>query len=179
MKNKRRERLLYPPYYTSHSMHLLNCVETKRRQKASPVTIKALEVEYQKSIELHTIIFVDTFINRNSFMYSCFKLIRHPKSNDLLSRILQNDIEYICEQEIATIFNQYFASVYQSKPEIKDDFIERDINSIIILHEEVTDALKTASLGTGIDRIPGNFFRYASKQLLPCMETLPKYPTSC
>ena len=89
-------------------------------------------------------------------MYSCFKLIRHLNSNDLPSRILQNDIEYTCEQEIATICNQYFASVYQSKPEIKDDFIERDINSIIISHE-VTDALKTACLGTGIDRIPGNF----------------------
>ena len=38
MKNKRRKRLLYPPYYTSHSMHLLNCVETedrKPRQKPS------------------------------------------------------------------------------------------------------------------------------------------------
>ena len=29
----------------------------------------------------------------------------------------------------------------------------------------MTDALKTASLGTGIDRIPGNLLRYASKQL--------------
>ena len=159
MKNKRRKRLLYPPYYTSHSMHLLNCVETKRRQKASPVTIKALEIECQKSIELDTIFFVDTFIHHNSSMYSCFKLIRHLKSNDLPSRILQNGIEYTCEEEIATIFNQYFASVYQSNPEIKDDFIERDINSIIVSHEEVTDALKTASLGTGIDRIPGNFLR--------------------
>ena len=98
-------------------------------------------------------------------MYRCFKLIRHLKSNDLPSRILQNDIEYTCEREIATVFKHYFASVYQSKPEIKDDFIERYINSIIISHKEVTDALKTASLGTGIDRIPGNFFRYASKQL--------------
>ena len=98
-------------------------------------------------------------------MYRCFKLIRHLKSNDLPSRILQNDMEYTCEREIATVFNQYVASVYKSKPEIKDDFIERYINSIIISHKEVTDALKTASLGTGIDRIPGNFFRYASKQL--------------
>ena len=165
MKNKRRKRLLYPPNYTSHSMHLLNCVETKRRQKDSPVTIKALEIECQKSIELDTIFFVDTFIHRDSSMYSCFKLIRHPRSNDLLSRILQNDIEHTCEQEIATIFNQYFASVYQSKPEIKDDFLQRDINSINISHKGMTEALETASLGTGRDRIPGNFLRYASKQL--------------
>ena len=165
MKNKRRKRLLYPPYYTSHSMHLLNCVETKRRQKASPVTIKALEIECEKSIELDTIFFVDTFIHHYSSMYSCFELIRHLKSNDLPSRILQNGIEKTCEGEIATIFNQYFASVYQSKPEIKDDFIERHINSIIVSHEEVTDALKTASLGTGIDRILEFFLTYASKQL--------------
>ena len=65
---------------------------------------------------------------------------------------------------MATTFNQYFASAYQSKPEIKDDFIERAINSINS-HEGVTDALKTASLGTGIDRTLGNFLRYASKQL--------------
>ena len=146
-------------------MHLLNCVETKRRQKASPVTIKALEIECQNSIEFDTIFFVDTFIHRNFSMCSCFKLIRHFKSNDLPSRILQNDIEYTYEHEIATIFNQYFASVYQSKPEIKENFLERDINSINISHKEVTDALKTASLSTGRDRIPGNFLRYASKQL--------------
>ena len=107
-------------------MHLLNCVETKRRQKASPVTIKAPEIECQNSIQLDTISFVDTFIHRKSSMYSCFEHIKHLKSNNFPSRILQNDIEYTCEQEIATIFDQYLASVYQSKPEIKDDFIERD-----------------------------------------------------
>ena len=48
MKNKRRKRLFYLSHYTSHSMHLLNCVETKRRQKASPVTIKALEIRKWK-----------------------------------------------------------------------------------------------------------------------------------
>ena len=88
MKNKRK-RLLYPPYYTSHSMHLLNYVETKRRQKASPITIKTLKMECQKSIHVDTIVFVDTFIHRNSSVCSCFKLIRHLQSNDLPSPILQ------------------------------------------------------------------------------------------
>ena len=47
MKKKRKKRLFCPSYYTSHSMHLLNCVVTKRRQKASQVTIKAPEFERQ------------------------------------------------------------------------------------------------------------------------------------
>ena len=165
MKNKRGKRLLYSAYFTLHSRHLLNCVETKRRQKASPGTIKALEIECQKSIEPVTIFFVDTFIRGNSSMYSCFKLIRHPKSNDLPSRILQNDMEYthVNRKSLPSLANILPQSI--SQPEIKDDFIERDIISIIISHDEVTEALKTSSLGTGIERIPGNFLRYASKKL--------------
>ena len=89
---KRRKRLSCPPYYISHSMHLLNCVETNRGQNASPVTIKVLEIECQKSSELDTIFSVDTFIHRNSSMYSCFKLNMDLKSNDLPSRILPNDL---------------------------------------------------------------------------------------
>ena len=164
MKNKRRKRLLYPPYYTSHSMYLLNSVETKRRQKASPVTIKALQIDvknpssatrFSSLIPLFIVIIPCTaalnlsgILNPTIFNHAFYKMTLNTR-----------------ELEIATVFNQHFASVYQSKPEIKDKYIEGDINSIIISHEEVTDGLKTASLGTGIDRIPGNFLRYASKQL--------------
>ena len=101
-------------------------------------------------------------------MYSYFKLIKRLESNNLPSRILQNDIEYTFEQETVTIFKQILAAVNQSKPETKGDFM----HSIIISHEKVTVAFKASSRGTRLDRIPANILRYAVKQLSHHIEKL-------
>ena len=69
------------------------------------------------------------------------------------------DSTFRCNYSIATAFNNHFSNVFNRSVGIFTDFSPGDFNDVVFGFEEVNAALKLASLGTGLDSIPGLFLR--------------------
>ena len=76
-EQKRQKRLLYPWYYSSHSIHVINKRNTfcRRHRKAGiPCNHVSLDKDCEDSIALDTQIYMDSF-KRTGNLAGCYKLI--------------------------------------------------------------------------------------------------------
>ena len=122
VRRKRRKRLYYPDYYSSHAIYLLNKKHTAERRHTDIHKMANLHKQCWESFELDKEVFTEGFVQRNPSMYSCYKLLQNLYENDLPSRMyLQND-SFNSDQEIANAVNVYFSSAYQKRPSCAEDF---------------------------------------------------------
>ena len=99
--------------------------------------------------------------------------------------MVYNDTKISGYENIANKFNGFFISMYSASTATDIDFSERKFNSVSFDLDYVNEELMNASLGTGIDLIPGLHLRHTSSSLsfhvLKLFEAIvetPVYPLS-
>ena len=114
---KRKKRISFPYYFSSHSIHIHNKCQTLTRhaQKRCPLSysdaykVVCLENELEESIELDRAVFIESFLSNQTNMVDCYKLIIALKPNsDVQSMMYFNDKPLTNDGEIADGFNEYF-----------------------------------------------------------------------
>ena len=116
MARKRLKRKHLPFYYSSHSMHLYNKIqtETRRHTKLSfshDCRLSQLQRSFDESVELDKMILCDNF--KNFSTQDCFKFIRSPNScTPLPSSVHWNSRNANDSYSKSILFNDYFSSVY-------------------------------------------------------------------
>ena len=164
-RKKRQKRQNAPFYYSSHTMHLLNVLNTaKRRCEKHPLALKLRKMrtiarDVKISIELDTAVFVDSFTKRNSGLNGCFKLQKILKTSNVPNIMIHNDVKLQQNVDIAEAFNAFFASVFNQKTSAFSDFSENEMNTVQITQNDVFDALYLSTRGKGHDAISGDFLK--------------------
>ena len=98
-RKKRQKRQNDPFYYSSHTMHLLNVLNTaKRRCEKYPSAsnlwkMSAIARDVNIFIKLDTAVFVDSFTKRNSGLNGCFKQQKRPKTSNVPNVMIHNDVK--------------------------------------------------------------------------------------
>ena len=158
---KRAKRTACPTFYTSHTMHLMNKLQTAIKAQKPYVT--SLKEELKESIELDTIVYINSFTDRNTGLSSCFKLLRNLKGSANIPSVMHCDgIDVSGKFIIAAKFNSMFASSFEPRCEVNVEYTHADLNTLSFTETDVCKALERASLGTGYDGIPGALLRYLS-----------------
>ena len=162
---KRRKRRTVPWYYSSHTLHTMNKLNTALRARNSAERVEKLHSDLQNSIELDTVVFLDSFKSSNTGTSSCFRLIIKLKNESLPMTMFFEGEKLSGATSIAYAFNTLFSSVYRPIDSRFADFSDRLHNNLIFNEGDVKMALSKASLGCGFDNIPGEFLRSAESSL--------------
>ena len=165
---KRKKRRMYPWYYTSHTMHLLNKLHTARRKEARGLVVYnsvGLQTDCDESIELDTNFYLQMFANGSASRSDCFKLLRNlDATRDSVPGFMIEIILVTDPVAIADAFNGYFSSVFQTSQDYTD-FSPNIHNDIDFCMADVEYTLARASLGCGLDSVPGLLLREAAAPL--------------
>ena len=154
-RKKRQKRKNAPFYYSSHTMHQLNVLNTaKRRCEKYPLALNlrkmnAIARDVIISIEPDTAVFVDSFTKRNSGLNDCFKLQKILKTSNVPNVMIQSDEKLQRNVDIAEAFNAVFASVFIYKTSAFSNFSDNEINTAQITQKYVCDALYLSTPGKG------------------------------
>ena len=170
-RKKRQKRQNAPFYSSSHTMHLLNLLNTAKRgceKSPSAINLKkksAIARDVNISIEIDTAVFVDSFTKCNSGLNGCFKLQKILKTSNVANFMIQNDVKLQRYVDIAEAFNALFASVFNHKTSAFSDFSDNEINTVQITQNDVFDASYLSTPGKGRDRISGDFLKTRCSEL--------------
>ena len=168
---KRKKRQQVPYFYSSHTMHLLNKRNTacrKHMKQNIPCNHQELDSSCEESIVLDTTVFLEQFCRQNSGIFGCYKLLNSLSTDNNLPQAFfdENDQTWISDPcKIANTFNNYFATYYEPSMSPFGDFSPNDHNTLIITFDDVNEALKKCTPGSGLDGIPGSFLSQYSTQL--------------
>ena len=105
-------------YYSSHTIHCLNKLNTaKRKCSKNPSRmklqqLKSLEEDYTQSIELDEVVFVNGSLA--STTNQCFALLNSLKDSPIPNHMFFNS-KAIDENEVPEFFNNFFASNFNDK----------------------------------------------------------------
>ena len=120
VKFKRSKRINLPLFYSSHTVRLINQKETTLRRFSregsvlQAIKLSELLKELSESIELNKQLLINQF--NLSLTTPCFKLLRSLGfSTNLPTTMFHNGATFNREFEIASEFNNYFASVFNDK----------------------------------------------------------------
>ena len=113
---KRAKRRDLPTFYSSHSVHLLNKLNTRRRRTnyhSQSVDISSLERDLQHSLELDKTVFIQSF--RSYTPNDCFKFLRTVNKNPAIPQFV-SWVNATAGDDLskAQLFNNYFISVFDS-----------------------------------------------------------------
>ena len=170
-RKKRQKCQNVPFYYSPHTMHLLNVLNTaKRRCEEYPSALNLRKMsatarDLSVSIELDTAIFVDSFMKRNSGLNGCFKLQKVLKNSKVPNVMIQNDVKLQRNVDITEAFNAFFASVFNHETSAFSGFSENENNTVQITQNDVFDALYLSTPGKGHDGISGDFLKTCCSDL--------------
>ena len=101
-----------PFYYSSHTIHCLNKLNTaKRKYSMNPIkndldSLQSLQREYSDSVELDKIIYING--SSTSSLNQCFSLLNSLKNTSLPNQMFLSQ-EKLPSTDIPTAFNKYFA----------------------------------------------------------------------
>ena len=169
-RKKRQKRQNAPFYYSSHTMHLLNVLNTTKRsceKYPSGLNLRkmsAIARDVNISIELDTAVSVDSFMKRISGLNNCFKLQKLLNTSNVPKVIIQNDVKLQRNVGIAEAFNASFANVFNQKTSSFSDFSDNEINTVQITQNDVFETL-SLSTGKGHDGISGDFLKTCCSEL--------------
>ena len=82
IKQKRDKRIDIPFYFSSHTVHISNKVNTEKRRHGTSGKLLALRNELQDSIELDKRVLVSNFSNFNT--NDCFKLVKSMSGSSFI-----------------------------------------------------------------------------------------------
>jgi hypothetical protein len=177
-KLKRKKRLSVPSYYSSHSIHILNKINTMKRKMMrldshDDSDLRSLQHDLSISLELDKICFVNRF--KACSPSDSFKYVRSiNQSRDLPTSISYGDKKACDDQEKAELFNGFFTSVFVPKipwidePNIIDtpDICLSDVAFSTHDIYKRFDSCKPSSSPTA-DNLPGKIIKCCSKVLAP------------
>ena len=117
------------------------------------------------AIELDTVTFLDNLAKKKRGITSCYSLLSKFGDQSISLEMVHNNTKISGYENIANKFNGFFISMYSASTETDLDFSEREFNSMSFDSDNVNQKLTNASLGTGIDLIPGLLLRHTSFSL--------------
>ena len=164
IERKRKKRVEIPWFYTSHTVHLHNKLKTASNFN-SPETCKNIKENFSMSIELDTVTFLDIFAEKKDGTTACYSLLSKLGNQSIPLEMVYNDTKISGYENIANKFNGFFISMYGASTATDLNFSEREFNSVSFDLHNVNEDLMNASLGTGIDLIPGLLLRHTSSSL--------------
>ena len=182
-KRKRAKRANLPSYYSSHSVHIHNKLQTLIRRKAKPnlgvhdSSITTLKRSLEESTELNKIGYLDSFRDMDS--NSAFKYLKHISKPKSLPHALYHDNAVArTDHEKAELFNSYFASVYSdsSPPCIpfvnpRPDICSQDVHfSVDDINSALTRLPDSSSLTH--DNLPASLLKSCSYVFAPIFYVL-------
>ena len=101
MKNKRLYRQSLPSYFSSHTIHLMNCFLTLVRSEFVNSKYLVIKRSLLQSIELDTQLFFENFLKFNTKMNDIYKLIESLWMEDqILNEMFHNNNQFIGPSEI-------------------------------------------------------------------------------
>ena len=124
------------------------------------------------SMELDTVTFLDNFAKKKRGITACYSLLSKLGDQSMPLEMVYNGTKISGYENIANKFNVFFFSMYSASTANDLDFSEREFNSVSFDLDNVNEELMNASLGTGIDLIPGLLLRHTSSSFLSCIETI-------
>ena len=130
---KRAKRIANPFYYTSHTMHYLNKLNTAKRKRVKNPTISnlkkvdILQRDFDNSAELDRLLFIDGA--RTSSLTDCFRLLNSLKSTSYPTVMKENSVSFTGGYQIANAFNTHLAKnynhqVFQPVAVLSDDSVK-------------------------------------------------------
>ena len=170
-RKKRQKRQNAPFYYSSHTMHLLNVLNTAKRRcekyhaALNLRKMSAIARDVNISIKLDTAVFVDSFTKRHIGLNGCFKLQKRLKTSNVPNVMIHNDVKFKQNVDIAEAFNAFFASVFKHKTSAFSDFSANEVNTLQITQNDVFDALYLSTPSKGHDGISGDFLKICCSEL--------------
>ena len=169
VKFKRSKRMNLPLFYSSHTVHLINQKETtlfrlsREGSFLQAIKLRKILKDLSESIELDKELFINQ-LNLSSTRH-CFKLIRSLGfSTNLLTSMFHNGATFNKEFEIASEFNNYFASVFNGKvvSPLPDNTSSSNVcrNDVDLSLENITVLFKKCQVSgnTGADFVPSFVF---------------------
>ena len=145
-------------------MHLHNKVNTSSKF-CRLHSLQSLPDDLCISIELDTDRFFTEFAEKHKGLSACYKLVKKIQPTPIPTELTYNDDILCGPQVIADAFNKFFISVYNPPINTLVDFCDRMLNYVNFDLADVFSAPSAASLGTGIDHIPGHLLKYSAKPL--------------
>ena len=126
---KRSRRQQYPPYYSSHSIHLLNQLRTLQKRKDMNNRVESsLREKLSISLELDTVVFLEAFTSHNKTgLNMCYKLIESLSNcTDIPLEVTWDDATASGYDQVANLFNPYFVSVFNksSKQKVSNNLLK-------------------------------------------------------
>ena len=98
------------------------------------------------SLELDTVVFLEAFTSHNkTCLNMCYKLVKSLSNcTDIRLEVTWDDATASGYDQVATLFNLYFVSVYNksSKQKVFEQPVENGLDSLEFTQEEVSSALK-------------------------------------
>ena len=123
-----------------------------------------LESDSYQFIELDTFLFIKNFTCTG--LQGCFKLTKLlNNTGDILGFVLSQGTPVYKDTEIAEAFKDYFFTVYQPNITSTIDFSENELKHVSFGRQKFEIGLVNASLGSGVDKLPGSFLRLATAPL--------------
>ena len=175
LPRKRRKRVDSPYYYSSHTMHVANQKNTADRalQKAwsLPAVLKcrSLANELTCSIDADKACLLDSLSSGDT--RQCFKFLQLLSNSSPIPAVMQwNHREASCNASIASLFNDYFCSVY--KPAVTqrlgsatDTLTPICLDDLTISVDGIENLLQSCddSSAHGCDNIPSFVLRNCSR----------------
>ena len=117
------------------------------------------------SIELDTVTFFDNFAKKKGGITACYSLLSKLGDQSIPLEMVYNDTKISGYENIANKMNGFFFSMYSASTLTDLGFTEREFNCVSFDLDNVNEELMNASLGTGIDLIPGFLLRHKSSSL--------------
>ena len=158
-KCKRKKRLFYPSFYTSHTLHALNKRNIFCRRQLKNENIgyhPRLDKYCQDSIELDTAIYIENFFLNHSGLQACFRPLNTLKGeSDYPAVMIYIDEHVSTNLSKAEAFNKYFSRVFSHSMEEFEDFSESELNYLSFNLIDVEEALRISTPGCGPDLVPG------------------------
>ena len=110
--------MVSPFYYSSHTIHCLNKLNTAKRKcsknpsRLNLQQLKSLEEDYTRSIELDKVVFVNGSLTLTT--NQCLALLNSLKDSPIPNHMFFNS-KAIDENEVPECFNNFFASNFNDK----------------------------------------------------------------
>ena len=121
-------------------------------------------------MELDTACLVTEIAEKHEGLSACYKFIKKHQRTPILTEMTYNDGILCGPQVIVDVLKKFFISVYNPLTNTAVEFCDCMFNNVNFELENVSSALSSAFMGTRIDHIPGNLFRFAAKLL--CFQLL-------
>ena len=123
------------------------------------------------SIELDTVTFPDNFAKKKGGSTASYSLLSKLGDQSIPLEMVYNDTKISGYENLANKFNGFLISMYSASTATDLVFSEREFISVSFDLDNVSEELMNASLGAGIELIPGLLLRHLFS-FLSCIETV-------